>query len=82
VTRAGNEIELTTTEYALLEYLMLNAGRAVTRTMISEHVWEQDFDSFSNVINVYVNYLRKKVDADFEEKIIHSVRGVGYMIKA
>lgn len=82
VTRAGKEIELTPTEYSLLEYLMLNAGHAVTRTMISEHVWEQDFDSFSNVINVYVNYLRKKVDADFEEKIIHSIRGVGYIIKA
>lgn len=82
VSRAGKPIELTPTEYALLEYLMLHAGQIVTRTMISEHVWNQDFDSFSNVINVYINYLRKKVDADFPVKLIHSIRGVGYTIKA
>lgn len=82
VARAGKSIELTPTEYALLEYLMLHAGHIVTRTMISEHVWNQDFDSFSNVINVYINYLRKKVDADFPVKLIHSIRGVGYTIKA
>ena len=82
VTRAGKTIELTVTEYALLEYLMLHDGQVVTRTMISEHVWNQDFDSFSNVINVYINYLRKKVDAGFPVKLIHSVRGRGYMIKA
>jgi heavy metal response regulator len=81
VTRNGRNIELTATEYALLEYLMLQAGQVVTRTMISEHVWSQDFDSFSNVINVYINYLRKKVDAGFSRKLIHSVRGRGYMIK-
>jgi heavy metal response regulator len=81
VTRGGKKIELTTTEYALLEYLMIHAGQVVTRTMISEHVWDQDFDSFSNVINVYVNYVRKKVDAEFSKKLIHSVRGRGYMIK-
>ena len=82
VSRAGKTIELTATEYALLEYLMLHDGQVVTRTMISEHVWNQDFDSFSNVINVYINYLRKKVDAGFPVKLIHSVRGRGYMIKA
>ena len=60
VTRDGKKIELTSTEYALLEYLMIHAGQVVTRTMISEHVWDQDFDSYSNVINVYVNYVRKK----------------------
>ena len=81
VARAGKSIELTPTEYALLEYLMLHAGQIVTRTMISEHVWSQDFDSFSNVINVYINYLRKKVDAGFSTKLIHSIRGVGYTIK-
>lgn len=81
VTRAGKPIDLTPTEYALLEYLMLNQGQVVTRTMLSEHVWNQDFDSFSNVINVYVNYVRKKVDADFDVKLIHSVRGAGYMLK-
>jgi len=80
VTRAGENIELTATEYALLEYLMIHAGQVVTRTMISEHVWNQDFDSYSNVINVYVNYVRRKVDAGFSQKLIHSVRGRGYMI--
>lgn len=81
VTRAGENIELTSTEYALLEYLMIHAEQVVTRTMISEHVWDQDFDSYSNVINVYVNYVRKKVDSGFSKKLIHSVRGRGYMIK-
>ena len=81
VTRDGKKIELTSTEYALLEYLMIHAGQVVTRTMISEHVWDQDFDSYSNVINVYVNYVRKKVDAEFLQKLIHSVRGRGYVIK-
>ena len=81
VTRAGRSIELTSTEYALLEYLMLHAGQVVTRTMISEHVWNDDFDTFSNVINVYINYLRKKIDVDFEKKLIHSIRGTGYILK-
>ena len=80
-SRAGKNIELTSTEYALLEYLMLNANQVVTRTMISEHVWNDDFDSFSNVINVYVNYLRKKIDSDFKKKLIHSIRGTGYILK-
>ncbi len=81
VTRAGENVELTSTEYALLEYLMIHANQVVTRTMISEHVWDHDFDSFSNVINVYVNYVRKKVDTGFSKKLIHSVRGRGYVIK-
>jgi heavy metal response regulator len=81
VTRAGIAIELSSTEYSLLEYLMINANQVVTRTMISEHVWNDDFDSFSNVINVYVNYVRKKVDSDFEKKLIHSIRGTGYILK-
>jgi len=81
VIRDGKKIELTSTEYALLEYLMIHAGQVVTRTMISEHVWDQDFDSYSNVINVYVNYVRKKIDAGFPKKLIQSVRGRGYMIK-
>ncbi|VAX35487.1 Phosphate regulon transcriptional regulatory protein PhoB (SphR) [hydrothermal vent metagenome] len=81
VTRAGKEIGLTSTEYTLLEYLMLNANQIVTRTMISEHVWDDDFDSFSNVINVYVNYVRKKIDSCFEKKLIHSIRGTGYILK-
>ena len=81
VVRSGKEIDLTSTEYSLLEYLMLNANHVVTRTMISEHVWNDDFDSFSNVINVYINYLRKKIDTDFNKKLIHSMRGVGYILK-
>lgn len=80
--RGGRELVLTPVEYRLLEYLMLNAGHAVTRTMISEHVWNDDFDSYSNIINVYVNYLRGKIDAGHEKKLIHSLRGVGYVLKA
>jgi heavy metal response regulator len=81
VTRAGKEIELTTKEYMLLEYLMLNANTVVTRTMISEHVWHEDFDSFTNVIDVYINYIRKKIDRDFTKKLIHTIRGTGYILK-
>ena len=81
VVRAGRPVELTSTEYALLEYLMFHAGEVVTRTMISEHVWNDDFDSFSNVINVYINHLRKKVDDGFDKKLIHSIRGTGYVLK-
>lgn len=81
VTRAGKEITLSATEYSLLEYLMVNANQVVTRTMISEHVWNDDFDSFSNVINVYITYLRKKIDAGFDKKLIHSIRGTGYIMK-
>ena len=60
---------------------MLNMGQVVTRTMISEHVWNDDFDAFSNVINVYVNYLRKKIDHGHAKQLIHSLRGVGYVLK-
>jgi DNA-binding response OmpR family regulator len=81
VSRAGKEIELTPTEYSLLEYLMLNVGQVVTRTMISEHVWNDDFESFSNVINVYINYLKKKIDYEHKKQLIHSMRGVGYTLK-
>jgi len=81
VSRAGKEIELTPTEYSLLEYLMLNVGQVVTRTMISEHVWNDDFESFSNVINVYINYLKKKIDNGHKKQLIHSMRGVGYSLK-
>jgi heavy metal response regulator len=79
--RAGKKIDLTATEYSLLEFLMAHSGQVVTRTMISEHVWNDDFDSFSNVINVYINYLRKKVDNNQAKKLIHSLRGVGYVLK-
>jgi heavy metal response regulator len=81
VYREGKEIELTSKEYALLEYLMRNAGSVVTRTMISEHVWDMNFDSFTNVIDVYVNYLRKKLDSGRDKKLIQTVRGRGYILK-
>jgi len=81
VTRAGKEIELTTKEYALLGYFMRNAGTVVTRTMLSEHVWDISFDSFTNVIDVYINYLRNKIDQNFKKKLIHTIRGRGYILK-
>jgi DNA-binding response OmpR family regulator len=74
VERAGKRIELTSKEFGLLEYLMLNAGRRVTRAMIIEHVWNLSFDTGTNVIDVYVNYLRKKVDQGFEKRLIHDSR--------
>lgn len=81
VLRGGDKIDLTTKEFALLDYLLRNRDRVLTRTMISEHVWDYDFDSMTNVIDVYVNYLRKKIDAGREPKLIHTVRGVGYVLK-
>lgn len=81
VFRAGKEIALTGKEYALLEFLMRNAGNIVTRTMISEHVWDINFDSYTNVIDVYINYLRKKIDGNFKEKMIRTIRGRGYILK-
>ncbi len=81
VIRAGKEIELTAKEYSLLEYLMRNAGTVVTRTMISEHVWDIDFDTFTNVIDVYINYLRNKIDSGSSKKLIHTIRGRGYTLK-
>lgn len=81
VSRAGKEIVLTAKEYALLEYLMRNPGVVVTRTMISEHVWDIDFDTFTNVIDVYINYLRNKIDAGQKKKLISTIRGRGYMLK-
>jgi heavy metal response regulator len=81
VTRRGRDIELTVKEYALLEYLMRNAGNIITRTMISEHVWDINFDTMTNVIDVYINYLRNKIDSGFDDKMIHTVRGKGYLLK-
>jgi DNA-binding response OmpR family regulator len=82
VARKGKEIELTSKEYALLEYFMRNPDKVLTRTLISEHVWDYHFDSVTNVIDVYVNYLRKKIDKGFEPKLIHTIRGVGYILSA
>jgi DNA-binding response OmpR family regulator len=80
VRRAGRRIELTSKEYALLEYLMANAGRVLSRTMIIDHVWDQSFDGATNIVDVYVRHLRNKVDQGHEEKLIRTVRGVGYLI--
>ncbi|GLI32790.1 heavy metal response regulator transcription factor [Desulforhabdus amnigena] len=81
VYRGSEKIDLTSREFALLDYFMRNTGRVLTRTMIAEHVWDYDFDSMTNVIDVYVNYLRKKIDSNRETKLIHTVRGVGYTMK-
>ncbi len=80
VRRAGRRIDLRPKEYALLEYLMRNAARPVTRSMIVEHVWDIHFDSVSNVVEVHVNSLRAKIDRGFETPLIHTVRGVGYVL--
>ena len=77
----GREIQLTNKEFALLEYLMLNKNKVVTRTMIAEHVWDIHFDTGSNVIDVIINFLRKKVDSDSGDRLIHTVRGAGYVLK-
>jgi len=81
IIRAKKEIILTGKEYCLLEYLMLYANQVVTRTEISEHVWNEDFDSLTNVIDVFINRLRNKIDQGFKKKLIHSLRGTGYMLK-
>jgi heavy metal response regulator len=82
VTRAGKRIDLTAKEFALLEFFLRQPGRVLSRALIAQHVWGVDFDTFTNVIDVYVNYLRKKIDADFGPKLLHTVRGVGYVMKA
>lgn len=81
VWRGSDELDLTAKEYALIEYFMRNPNQVLTRTMIAERVWDYTFDSFTNIIDVYVNYLRKKIDRDYDKKLIHTVRGIGYMLK-
>ena len=81
VSRGTERIDLSTKEFALLDYFMRNPGRVLTRTNIAEHVWDYDFDPMSNIIDVYVNYLRKKIDTGREPKLIHTVRGVGYVLQ-
>lgn len=81
VWRAGQEIDLTSKEYGLLAYLMRNAGTTLSRKMIADHVWDYTFDSFTNIIDVYVNYLRKKIDRNHPVRLIHTVRGQGYVLK-
>ena len=81
VTRGSKKIELTAKEYALLEFLLRRRDQVLSRAVIAQHVWGVNYDTFTNVIDVYVNYLRKKIDSGFEPKLIHSVRGVGYVLK-
>ncbi|MEK7486625.1 MAG: response regulator transcription factor [Planctomycetota bacterium] len=82
VTRGGKPIELTAKEFILLEYLMRHSEQLVTRTMIAENVWDLHYDGFTNIIDVYVHYLRKKIDDGFEFPLIHTKRGVGYILSA
>ncbi len=80
VERSGREIDLTQKEYALLEFLVRNAGQPVSRSLIAEHVWKYEVDPATNVVDVYINYLRKKLGDDKAQPLIRTVRGVGYMI--
>lgn len=79
--RAGKEIELTAREFNLLEYLMINKGKVVSKTELAESVWDINFDTRTNFVEVYINYIRNKVDKGFSNKLIHTVVGMGYMIK-
>lgn len=81
VTRAGQDIALTSTEYALLEYLIRNQGHVLTRSQIADHVWNYDFQYDSNVVDVYIRYLRNKIDRPFSSPLIHTVRGTGYILR-
>ena len=82
VTRAGRPVDLQPREFRLLEYLMRHAGQVVTRTMLLEHVWDYHFDPQTNVIDVHVSRLRRKIDRDFETPLLHTVRGAGYVLRA
>ena len=82
VTRAGAPIDLSPKEYALLEYLALNAGRTVSRSMIVEKIWDQSFEGLTSMVDVYISHLRRKVDEGREKKLIRTVRGLGYMFDA
>ena len=81
VTVAGELVDLTPREYSLLEYLMRNQGYVVTRTMISDHVWNLNFDRMTNVVDVYINHLRKKLESKSRKQVIHTIRGVGYSLR-
>ncbi len=82
VTRGGKAIELSNKEFFLLEYLLKNKDQIVTRNMIVENVWDASFNNFTNVVDVYINYLRNKIDRDFEPRLIQTIRGVGYMLRS
>ena len=80
VVRAGNTIEMTSKEYAMLEYFIRNPDQVLTRTMISEHVWDDEFDSLSNIIDVYIRRLRRKIDEGYQPRLLHTIRGSGYLL--
>src|SRR5262245_35864660 len=82
VSRAGETIELAPKEFGILEYMMRNRGRPLSRTMIVEHVWDMDYDGLTNIVDVYIRHLRSKIDDRFPQKLIQTVRGIGYMIDA
>ncbi len=81
ITRAGQDIELTALEFRLLEYFLRNQGRVLSKNQIAENVWDVNFDKGTNYIEVYINYLRKKIDKNFDKKLIHTVFGMGYVLK-
>ncbi len=81
VTRGGEQIDLAPKEFSILEYLMRSKGRPVSRTMIVEHVWDMDYDGLTNIVDVYIRHLRAKVDDRHTDKLIHTVRGVGYLVE-
>ena len=80
VTRSGRRIALTAREYSVLEYFLRNLGQVLTREMIAEHVWGREYEAASNVVDVYVGYLRRKIDGDGGTRLVHTIRGVGYMV--
>jgi len=80
VTRGGENIELAPKEFSILEYLMRNRGRPLSRTMIVEHVWDMDYDGLTNIVDVYIRHLRSKIDEKWPDKMIQTVRGIGYML--
>ncbi len=82
VVRNGETIELAPKEFGILEYMMRNPGRPLSRTMIVEHVWDMDYDGLTNIVDVYIRHLRSKIDDRFPQKLIQTVRGIGYMIDA
>ena len=81
VTRDSTEITLSSKEFAVLEYLLRNPGRVLSRDKIENHVWNYDFEGGSNVVDVYIRYLRKKIDAGFNKKLLHTIRGAGYVLR-
>ena len=81
VTRDGNSIKLSAKEYELLQYLMINSGQVLSREKIEDHIWNFDYEGGTNVVDVYISYLRKKIDEGFDKKLIHTLRGRGFSIR-